>query len=98
MLCSLAFQGHDFHPFCADVPFVEPALNQASAGQIASRACRYGQKRDMSVTRLFARDTENEVQEFKLLVKAAPYLHAVDAVNGAISDVRARYDPEQLTP
>lgn len=83
----LAVEVHDLDPSVPTRSPLSQGLNQASESQIAC-----GQERDITVARPIVHQMVHEVQRFEILAKAAQCLQALDAADGAISDLRAHYE------
>ncbi|KAI6839550.1 hypothetical protein KC340_g6162 [Hortaea werneckii] len=73
---TINIAGQDLHPKCCTSLFMECAYGWAAEHQAGCRTSRFGQEHDVEITRLFVRDTYNEVQEYRILAKAAPYFES----------------------
>ncbi|KAI7341302.1 hypothetical protein KC315_g185 [Hortaea werneckii] len=73
---TINIAGQDLHPKCCISLFMECAYGWAAEHQAGCRISRFGQEHDVEITRLFVRDTYNEVQEYRILAKAAPYFES----------------------
>ncbi|KAI7156257.1 hypothetical protein KC349_g6391 [Hortaea werneckii] len=73
---TINIAGQDLHPKCCTSLFMECAYGWAAEHQAGCRTSRFGQEHEVEITRLFVRDTYNEVQEYRILAKAAPYFES----------------------